>query len=90
MSVAFRAITRLQDADDFGSVPGAGNNGYSLQWDNPNSEFVLAPAVSGALLLTRDVVPTSFTVDAGYTVIYPNMYVPPAVTVTVVGTLINL
>ena len=44
MSVAIRAITRVQDADDFGSTPGAGNDGYALTWDNGAGEFVLAAA----------------------------------------------
>lgn len=47
MSVAIRAITRVQDADDFGSVPGAGNDGYALTWDNGTGEFVLAAVSAG-------------------------------------------
>ena len=44
MSVAIRTATRIQDQDDFGSVPGAGNDGYALTWDNGAGEFVLAAA----------------------------------------------
>lgn len=44
MSVAIRTATRIQDQDDFGSTPGAGNDGYALTWDNDAGEFVLAAA----------------------------------------------
>ena len=44
MSVAIRTATRIQDQDDFGSTPGAGNDGYALVWDNGAGEFVLAAA----------------------------------------------
>ena len=44
MSVAIRTITRVQDADDLGSTPGAGNDGYALTWDNGAGAFVLAAA----------------------------------------------
>ena len=47
MSVAIRTATRLQDQDDFGSTPGAGNDGYALTWDNDAGEFVLAAAGGG-------------------------------------------
>ena len=49
MSVAIRAITRVQDADDFGSTPGAGNDGYALTWDNGAGEFVLTAAGGGGV-----------------------------------------
>ena len=48
MSVAIRAITRLQDADDAPSL-GAGQDGYALTWDNASGAFVMA-AVSGVYL----------------------------------------
>ena len=44
MTVAYLTLSRLQDADDFGSTPGAGNDGYALTWDNGAGEFVLAAA----------------------------------------------
>ena len=44
MTVAIRTVTRIQDQDDFGSTPGAGNDGYALTWDNGAGEFVLAAA----------------------------------------------
>ncbi|MCB0251308.1 MAG: hypothetical protein KDI07_22250 [Anaerolineae bacterium] len=47
MSVAQRSITRVQDADDFGSIPGAGNDGYALTWDDGAGEFVLTAAGGG-------------------------------------------
>ena len=46
MSVAQRSITRVQDADDFGSIPGAGNDGYTPVWDNDAGEFVLSAAAA--------------------------------------------
>lgn len=42
MTTAIRSITRIQDADDFGSTPGAGSDGYALTWDNNSSQFALA------------------------------------------------
>lgn len=52
MSVAIRAVTRAQDLDDFGSVPGAGNDGYVWTWDYDALKFVLtAPAAPFAGLL---------------------------------------
>jgi hypothetical protein len=47
VSVAIRTATRIQDQDDFGSVPGAGNDGYALTWDNGTGEFVLAAVSAG-------------------------------------------
>lgn len=47
MSVALRTITRLQDADDFGSTPGAGNDGYALTWDNDTGAFGLTAMATG-------------------------------------------
>ena len=47
MSVAIRTATRIQDQDDFGSTPGAGNDGYALTWDNGAGEFVLTAAGGG-------------------------------------------
>lgn len=40
-------INRIQDATDFGSTPGAGNDGYAIAWDNDAGEFVLAAAAGG-------------------------------------------
>lgn len=47
MSVAIRAVTRAQDLDDFGSVPGAGNDGYVWTWDYDTLKFVLTAAGGG-------------------------------------------
>ena len=49
MSVAIRTATRIQDQDDFGSTPGAGNDGYALTWDNGAGEFVLTAAGGGGV-----------------------------------------
>lgn len=49
MAIAIRTITRLQDADDFGSAPGAGNDGNALTWDNDAGQFVLAAAGGGGV-----------------------------------------
>lgn len=68
MSVAIRAITRVQDADDFGQFQ---------NWP------------SGALQMTPDVVPADVTVPAGHTAIWNNMSVPPGVTVSVAGLLVD-
>lgn len=46
MSVAIRAITRLQDGDDAPSL-GAGQDGYALTWDNASGAFV-ATALSAS------------------------------------------
>lgn len=48
MTVARRTATRIQDQDDLGSTPGAGNDGYALTWDNDAGAFVLA-AMSGGV-----------------------------------------
>jgi hypothetical protein len=47
MSVAIRAITRLQDADDVSIAPGAGTDGYALTYNHGGGNFVLAPGGSG-------------------------------------------
>ena len=39
MSMHNRTL-RGQDADDFGGIPGAGNDGYTPVWDNDAGEFV--------------------------------------------------
>ena len=43
----------------------------------------------GALQMTPDVVPASFTVPTGYTVLWANMSVPPGVVVEVAGMLVD-
>lgn len=48
MSVAIRAITQIQEADDAPTL-GAGQDGYALTWDNASGAFV-ATAVSGIYL----------------------------------------
>lgn len=40
----FFSPTRIQDQLDFASVPGAGNDGYALTWDDGAAAFVLAEA----------------------------------------------
>lgn len=42
MAVAILAANRIQDQQDFGSTPGAGNDGYAITWDNGAGEFVLS------------------------------------------------
>lgn len=52
MSVAIRAITRLQDADDINVSLGVGVDEYALCWDNDTAKFVLrAPAAPFAGIL---------------------------------------
>jgi len=51
MSVAIRAITRIQDGDDAPAL-GAGQNGYALTWDNATSAFVATALFTGGLLAT--------------------------------------
>ena len=46
MSVAIRAITRVQDGDDM-PVLGAGQNGYALTWDNASGAFVATALSAG-------------------------------------------
>lgn len=41
MSLAIPSLTRLQDLHDFGSTPGAGNDGYFIVWDNGTGKFIL-------------------------------------------------
>jgi len=41
-------------------------------------------------VMTPDTVPTSFTVPAGYSCVYPNLHVPSDKTVVAIGTLIVL
>ena len=47
MSVAIRAITRLQDADDVNISLGAGVDEYALCWDNDTAKFVLRAMSAG-------------------------------------------
>lgn len=51
MSVAIRAITRIQDGDDAPSL-GAGQDGYALTWDNASGAFVATALFTGGLLAT--------------------------------------
>jgi len=51
MSVAIRAITRLQDGDDAPAL-GAGQDGYALTWDNASGAFVATALFTGGLLAT--------------------------------------
>jgi len=51
MSVAIRAITRVQDGDDM-PVLGAGQDGYVLTWDNASGAFVATALFTGGLLAT--------------------------------------
>jgi len=46
MSVAIRAITRLQDGDDAPAL-GAGQDGYALTWDNASGAFVATALSAG-------------------------------------------
>jgi len=48
MSVAIRAITRLQDADD-APILGVGQDGYVLQWDNGTGAFVAVEPSAGVV-----------------------------------------
>lgn len=41
MSVAIRAITRLQDADDANATPAVGVDGWVLVYDHASAAFVL-------------------------------------------------
>ena len=45
MSVAIRAITRIQDGDDAPAL-GAGQDGYALTWDNASGAFVATALVT--------------------------------------------
>jgi len=51
MSVAIRAITQIQEADD-APVLGAGQDGYALTWDNASGAFVATALFTGGLLAT--------------------------------------
>ena len=52
MSVAIRAITRLQDADDVNVTPAVGVDEYALTYDHDTGKFVLrAPAAPFAGIL---------------------------------------
>lgn len=50
MSVAQRAITRLQDADDLNVTLGAGVDGYALTYDNATGKFVTVSAIRAAAI----------------------------------------
>lgn len=52
MSVAIRAITRLQEADDVNVTLGAGVDEHALCWDNDTARFVLRAVATGGLLAT--------------------------------------
>lgn len=47
MAIAILAANRIQDQQDFGSTPGAGNDGYSITWNNSTSRFVLTNVSGG-------------------------------------------
>ncbi len=79
-----RSVTRLVDQDDVAGLLSALADGYALTYDHATGAFVLR------LWMTRDIVPESFAVPAGYTCIYPGMQVPPGVVVSVVGTLMDV
>ena len=49
MSVALRAITRLQDADDINVSLGVGEDGKTLVYDHDTARFVLAAAAGGGV-----------------------------------------
>lgn len=51
MTVALRTITRLQDADDAPAL-GAGQNGYTLTWNNATGAFEATALFTGGLLAT--------------------------------------
>jgi len=51
MSVAIRAITQIQEADDAPTL-GAGQDGYALTWDNASGAFVATALFTGGLLAT--------------------------------------
>lgn len=42
MPVALNPPFRIQDQQDFGSTPGAGNSGYAITWNNATLRFVLS------------------------------------------------
>ena len=72
MSVAIRAITRLQDADDVNVSLGAGVDEYALCWDNDTAKFVLRAVAGGGVTdhgaltgLTPDDDHTQYTLLAG-------------------------
>ena len=88
MAVAHRVLTRVQDQDDVSVTLGADVDGYGLVYDHATAKFGTPFAATG-LRMAADVVPESFTVPLGYTAIYSDMAVPDAVTVEVVGLLID-
>ena len=47
MSVAIRAITRIQDGDDVNVTLGVGVDEYALCWDNDTAKFVLRAVSAG-------------------------------------------
>jgi len=59
MSVAIRAITRLQDADDLNVALGVGVDEYALCWDNDTARFVLRAPFAGLLATGATVGATS-------------------------------
>jgi len=68
MSVAIRAITRIQDSDDAPAL-GAGQNGYALTWDNASGAFVATALVTdhGALTGLSDDDHAGYALLAGRT-----------------------
>ena len=48
MPTAIRAITRIQDSDDFAGTPGAATDVYALTYDNASRKFVLTQHVTAA------------------------------------------
>ena len=71
MSVAIRAITRIQDADDAPALA-VGQDGYALTWDNTSGAFVATALPSvvtdhGALSGLGDDDHTQYLLKAGGT-----------------------
>jgi hypothetical protein len=59
MSVAIRAITRLQDADDVNVTPAVGVDEYALVYDHDTTRFVLRAPFAGLLATGATVGATS-------------------------------
>ena len=74
-----RAVTRIEDADDFSGEPVAG----------------VVPLYTGSTfealpVMTIDEAPASFEVPSGWHCVYPGLSVAPGVVVSVAGTLLAL
>jgi len=54
MGTAIRTITRVQDADDVATTPGAGTNGLAMTWDAVEQKFVLGAKTQPVFVFTFD------------------------------------